>query len=141
LGIVVPAESWKDMVEKIDEEYLLNSFDASGKIVASILARNDIALTLDSFIEFILYGTVVYSGSVSHFHHYKDGSDDTILVFEHPFGIKWSKILGKSISRFLNGQFNMATHLVTSARNAKIIIHSSPLTFNPIQDAATNNFG
>jgi hypothetical protein len=127
-GIVIPSESWKDVLEKIDEDYLLNSLDTSGKIVASILSQNDIPMTLDNFVKFILYRTVVFSGSVSHFHHYRNESDDMILTFEHSFGIKWSRILGKSVCRFLNSQLDTATDLVASDRNVKIVAHTDYLS-------------
>jgi hypothetical protein len=123
-GIVIHPQTWMDIIEKMDEESLVESLEHTARISPAILSQNDIALTMENLIQNVFYKTAMYAGNYSHFHHYLDDSDNMCLVFEHSYGLKWSRILGKSITRFINNQFGLTTDLQTSARNIKIVVHN-----------------
>jgi hypothetical protein len=121
-GIVIHPQTWMDIINKMDEESLVESLEHTARISPAILSQNDIPLTVNNLIENIFYKTALYAGNYSHFHHYIDDSDNISLIFEHSYGLKWSRILGKSICQFFNNQFGLATDLQTSPRNIKILI-------------------
>lgn len=125
---MIPMETWKNVIEVLDEDFLSREMDHGANTVSAILAQNDIPPTVENFIEFIFYGTAVYAGNCSHFHHYRDDSDNLHLIFEHSLGIKWSKALGKSICRFFNEYFEMETELIPSEKNIKIMVHSNNIS-------------
>jgi len=127
-GTVIPVETWKHVINEMNEESLQESLDSGGHIVAAILAQNDIPLTPENLVEHVFYKTSLYAGNYSHFHHYTDHSGNLCLSFEHSFGLKWSKLLGKSICRFFNSQWNLVTDLTASARNIKIVVHTKGTT-------------
>jgi hypothetical protein len=124
-GIIITSETWKDVIEKMDEDYLLGSLDSGGSVAAAVLLQNDIPLTIDNLVKFVFQGLALYAGNYSHFHHYRNDSDDLVLVFEHSFGLKWSKLFGSSICRFFNNQLNIPTDLNTSLKNIKIVVHDN----------------
>jgi hypothetical protein len=124
-GIVISTGTWKDIIEKMDEDSLLNSLESTAKVAFAILSQNDISLNVDNFIDAIFYRAALYSGTYSHFHHFRDGADDDLsLVFEHQFGPRWSRVLGRAFCQFFNEQFGLKTDLVVSDRNVKILVHT-----------------
>lgn len=126
-AIVVPGKTWLDIIEALGEDFLVDAIDHGTSVIAATLTQNDIELTVDNIIKFVFGRISIYSGSILHFHHYRNSSDNLCLVFEHPFGIKWSRALGKSFCRLFNEQFGLRTDLVTSVRNIHIVVHTKDL--------------
>lgn len=126
-AVVIPRETWVKVMELLEEDILSRAVDHGGDVVAATLAQNDIEPTIENMIEFVFNKISLYSGTISHFHHYTDKSDNLCLVFEHSFGKKWSGVLGRSFCHFFNEQYQLRTDLKISARNISIIVHTNDL--------------
>jgi hypothetical protein len=126
-AVVIPRETWVKIMEGLEEDFLSSAIDYGGEVVAATLVQNDIEPSLENVIEFIFNKISLYSGTVSHFHYYKDESYNLCLVFEHSFGKKWSDALGKSFCRFFNEQYDLKTDLTVTSRNISIIVHTNDL--------------
>lgn len=121
-AMVISSESWKLVTSKMDDQSLEEIMDYESRIAGAILAQNDIPLTLENLIEHIFSKTGLFSGAFSHFHTATKDSGDLVLSFEHPFGIRWSRLLGGSICKFIGAQWKYDAELTATARNITIMI-------------------
>lgn len=121
-GIVISTDTWKYIIDKLDDDSIYEALQSTAKVAFAILSQNDIPLTINNFIDIIFNRAGLYWGTYSHFHHSNDDSENVSLVFEHQFGIKWSRAVGKAFCQFFNDQFGLRTELNASARNIKIIV-------------------
>jgi hypothetical protein len=124
-AVVIPHETWRQIIELLEEDFLSSALDHGADTVGATLAHIDIQPSIENVIEFIFNKISLYSGTVSHFHHYKDESDNLHLVFEHSLGKKWSVALGKSFCRFFNQQYGLRTDLSTTPRIITITVHTN----------------
>lgn len=126
-AVVIPRETWAKVMESLEEDVLSSAIDYGGDVVAATLAQNDIEPSIENLVDYVFNKISLYSSTVSHFHHYRDKSDNLCLVFEHSLGKKWSGALGKSFCRFFNEQYDLRTDLTISARNIHIVVHTNDL--------------
>ncbi|HKU49082.1 MAG TPA: hypothetical protein VJP79_03950, partial [Nitrososphaera sp.] len=104
---IIPYNQFVKMLNLMDEEALKNILANDGNSHAiSNLKQNRLPLTLDTLIEYIFKTGALYSGAYTSFHHYIDSERRLCLVFDHKFGLKWSRIIAASFSRLIE----MALH-------------------------------
>ncbi|HXX05215.1 MAG TPA: hypothetical protein VEJ68_00155, partial [Candidatus Bathyarchaeia archaeon] len=77
------------------------------EMVQSIFAHNNLSYTMDSMVKFYFESVGLWSGLYSIFKRYSD-MGSTNLIFEHKYGIKWSKIIAQSISNLMKGTLNLS---------------------------------
>ena len=98
---IIPSKLWILMLDLMDEEKLLNILNTEGiSALYSIFLNNNIPLTLENFIKHCCQEIFLWSGMYSSFRRF-DGSKEFTLIFEHKYGIKWSRILSTNFTNFL----------------------------------------
>ncbi len=83
-----------------DENKIVEIFwNEGGSTVLSYFNHKNIPLTKENIIEHICERIGLWTGHYSFFSHYTDSEGYTCLVFDHKFGIKWSRILARLHSK------------------------------------------
>jgi hypothetical protein len=127
-AVVIPHETWRQIIDVLEEDFLSTALDHGADTVGATLAHVDIQPSIENVIEFIFSKISLYSGTISHFHHYKDECDNLHLIFEHSLGKKWSDALGKSFCRFFNQQYGLRTDLSQTSRIINITVHTRSIS-------------
>ena len=102
-GIILPHAVFAEMVNLIDEDKLMRLpyETGAGDYVTAIFAHNNIPFTIDNLVEYGFEGIALWAGTYKTIRYRKDDSGIKELVFEHKYGIKWSKAIGYAFSRFI----------------------------------------
>lgn len=102
-GIILPHAVFTEIVNLIDEDKLMRLpyEKGAGDYATAIFAHNNIPLTIDNLVRYVFEGISLWAGTYKTFRYRKDDSGKTELVFEHKYGIKWSKAVGYTFSRFI----------------------------------------
>lgn len=103
-GVILPRGFFINLLDLAEEERISKIFEREGgfDVIISILAQNNIPITLDNLIKFVFEGIASWAGGYDKFSYQKDKDEKTRLVFEHGFGTKWSKALGSETSKLIN---------------------------------------
>src|SRR5579872_4668691 len=107
-GIILPSEIWKKIVSLTDEKDMIDMLESKGINTFLILfEHSNIPVTIDNLIKH-LFGTMsLHAGYYHRFTSQKNKMGCISLVFEHDFGIKWSKIIGTAFSNVLKKLLNI----------------------------------
>jgi hypothetical protein len=95
-------------IELMDEEKTAEIMQTDG--TATMLAyfqHNNIPITLDSIIEVAFANVSIASGVCTKFTQHIDEEGYRCLVFDHRYGIKWSRIIAKVFSYLLEKTCNV----------------------------------
>jgi hypothetical protein len=93
-----------------DESKVVEIFlNEGGSNVLSYFNHNNIPITKETFITHICERLGIWTGHYSFFSHYIDSEGYTCLVFDHKFGIKWSRILASLHATALERWFGLKT--------------------------------
>lgn len=103
---IIPAKIWLLMLDLMDENKLKNVLNNEGVgTIYSIFLNNNVSMTLDNFVKYCCQEICLWSGMYSSFRIFREHGYIT-LVFEHKFGIKWSRVLGETFSNFIRIMLN-----------------------------------
>lgn len=81
-----------DLVE--DESKVVDIlWNEGGPSIMSYFNHNNIGMIKENIIKHLCERIGIWTGHYSFFNHYTDSEGYTCLVFDHKFGIKWSRIL------------------------------------------------
>jgi hypothetical protein len=120
---VIPAKIWTLMVDLMDEAKLLDILNNEGiGTFYSIFLNNSIPLTTENFIKYCCQEIFLWSGMYSSIRQFESSRDIT-LVFEHKFGIKWSRVMASAFSNIIKILLNHSTETQILPNTVKIIIH------------------
>ena len=98
-AVALTAKNFQAHLEHIDEEVFINEFkDNALNLVPAILAERKIELTLDDLIEYEYKSFGVLGGAFLSVNSYTNEEGYRCIMFRHPHGIKWSRIIAKAIS-------------------------------------------
>ena len=97
---IIPSTVWGTIVDLVEEEKLSKILEQETSSLYAILLHNNIPMTLESCIKYCFEGICLWSGMYCSFRTYKEDSK-IAMVFEHKFGIKWSKALGVAFSNLI----------------------------------------
>jgi hypothetical protein len=75
--------------------------EVCGDDIMSIFEQNGIP-TIDNLIKYCFERISLWAGAYNVFRYHTEGSGKIELVFEHKFGIKWSRILGSGFSKLIH---------------------------------------
>lgn len=90
--------SFLDLID--DESKILNVFwNEGGANVMAYFNHNNIPVNKENIIKHICERLGIWTGHYTFFNHYTDSEGHTCLVFDHKFGLKWSRILASLHSR------------------------------------------
>jgi hypothetical protein len=99
---IIPYNQFAKMLELMDEKALTEIITNDGNAHAmSALKQNKLPITLTTVIENIFKTGARYSGAYKSFHHYADTEGYECLVFDHKYGMKWSRIIATGFSRLI----------------------------------------
>ena len=80
-----------------------------GQNVKSYFNHNNLTMNKENFVKHICERLGIWTGHYSFFSHYTDSEGYTCLVFDHKFGIKWSRILANLHATALDRWFGLKT--------------------------------
>jgi hypothetical protein len=96
-SVVIPQTQFLRMLQLMDEGPLTQILEEDGTAaVLSILNNFGIPHTLDNMIQYCYGRIILWSGAYSTFTSRVDNEGYPCLIFEHKFGMKWSRILAKA---------------------------------------------
>jgi hypothetical protein len=103
-----------EYLEMIDEkEFLkiLNQFTV--EMLPAIFRQHNIELSLDNVIKHCFQQIALWAGMYRSFRYSEGNAGSLNLVFEHKYGIKWSRIIGNGFCNFIETLLNYPTKLQT----------------------------
>lgn len=107
--MIIPSTIYSDMIYTLPEKTLVDLVSRTiSEMVQSIFAHNNISYTMDNMVKFYFESVGLWSGLYNIFKRYSD-MGSTSLVFEHKYGIKWSKIIAQSISNLMKETLNLSS--------------------------------
>jgi hypothetical protein len=93
---VIVSTQFAVFIELMDEEKAVDIMQTDG--TATMIAyfqHNNIPITLDSIIQVAFANVAIASGVCTKFSQHTDEEGYRCLVFDHRYGIKWSRIISK----------------------------------------------
>ncbi len=109
-SVFVSQRTFSLIVEHIDEGLLLDDFANNAlDFIPTVFNTKNIPFTLDNIIKYALMGAALDGGIYNHFHYYRDHEGCISLVMRHNFGLKWSRILSKGISKLIENMLRCCT--------------------------------
>ena len=123
-GIILPRGFFINLLELTKDDVLEKIFEreAGYDVIVSILAQNNIPINLENMIKYAFEGIVFWAGSYNKFSHRQIQNEKTELVFEHRFGIKWSKAFGSETAKFIKQYTGLNTTYKTSPTMAIVAV-------------------
>lgn len=98
-SVIIPQTQFRNMLDIMDEEQLTNIMKTSGNAnVLSVFSNLGIAPDLNGLVKYCFRKFIRWSGAYDSVTAYIDNEGYPCLVFEHKFGIKWSRIMAETVS-------------------------------------------
>ncbi|HUL51718.1 MAG TPA: hypothetical protein VLT10_00425 [Verrucomicrobiae bacterium] len=99
--MIIPPEIFSAMLERVeDEEMIMLLNKVALGTMPSVFAHNNIKPTLENLIKYCFENIFILGGMCTAFrHHAEDGHQ--VLVLEHQYSEKWSRVVGESLTFFL----------------------------------------
>ncbi len=125
-AVTVSQKAYARIIDELDEDKFRQLVNLSAsETVPSLFIHNNIPFTMDNLIKYCFQSSLMWSGAYCNFHFYKDGNDAPLcLVFEHRFGLKWSKILGESFSKLISDMLNLDSDFTATPNTLLIRVTS-----------------
>jgi hypothetical protein len=109
-GTIIPHDLWKDLLELIDEKELAEIVEKNGiEVVLVLFEHNNVPATIDNLIKYFFETMALWAGAYHRFSHHTDNHGNLNLVFEHSFGIKWSRVLGLVFTNFIKKSLGLSS--------------------------------
>lgn len=94
-GIILPPHVWKELLEFVDEKKMTEIFQIQAtETISTFFELYKVPRTIDNLIKYFFEGMALWAGAYWRFTSNKDAEGNLKLVFQHDFGIKWSRIFG-----------------------------------------------
>lgn len=108
-SMIIPSTIYSTIIEILPEKILVDLVTRIiSEMVQSIFAHNNTSYTMDNMAKSYFENVGLWSGIYSIFKRYGD-ADSTNLIFEHKYGIKWSRIIAQSISNLLKETLHLSS--------------------------------
>jgi hypothetical protein len=120
---VIVSTQFGVFIELMDEEKMTEIMQTDG--AATMIAyfqHNNIPITLDSIIEVAFANVSISSGMCTKFSQHWDEEGYRHLVFDHRYGIKWSRIISSAFSYLLKKACNVDTSVTLLPQTISIKI-------------------
>lgn len=95
------------MIEVVDEKMIEWLHKANNEIWPSVMIRDNVPTDIENFVEYSFGNIAKMAGLFSTFRHHIDNEGHLCLIFEHKFGIKWSKMISEVFSESLANLFKI----------------------------------
>ena len=110
-GVSIPRKYFEAFIELLEEEKHIELLTrVSVETMQSVYVHDNVPFTIEGLINHHFEKVALWAGAYRRFRHYIDEEGYTCLVFEHKFGIKWSRVLGASICNMIK---EMSDHVAT----------------------------
>jgi hypothetical protein len=107
---IIPQTQFKEMLEIMDEAKLTLIMKTSGHAnVTALVNLLGLPRDLSSLCKYCFDRFIKWSGAYDSFASYIDNEGYPCLVFEHKFGIKWSRIMAETLSETIHDILNFPT--------------------------------
>lgn len=111
-SLVMPRALQMKLLEKLDEEDILDAFIGEGAGGAfAILKHHNIPLTKENYVKYVVEMIARITGQFNFCSHYIDQEGYLTIVFDHIFGEKWSHVLGKGHSHLIEKYLGISTQV------------------------------
>ena len=110
-SLIVPSRSVNFFIENIDEEKWVEEYtNALEEIVPFFFLELKAEQTPENTLKVVFDRLLAYGGSYKGYSSHVDNDGCLNLVFRHGYGIKWSRILSRVYTRFINNTLNQPAH-------------------------------
>jgi hypothetical protein len=125
---IITSRQFAAFLEMMDEDRTAEIMKTDG-VEANIayLHHHNIPVTLNSIIDVCFEKLTPSAGVITKFSQYIDAEGYTCLVFDHRYGIKWSRIISRVFSYLLEETCNVRTSTTLLPNTIIIKIHRNGL--------------
>ncbi len=110
-SLIIPSRSVNFFIENIDEEKWVQEYtDTLEEIVPFFFLELKAEQTLENTLKVVFDRLLAYGGSYKGYSSHVDNDGYLNLVFRHEYGIKWSRILSRVYTRFINNTLNQPSY-------------------------------
>jgi len=95
-GVSIPKKYFDALIELLEENKHIELLTSvSVETMQAVYVHDNVPFTIDGLIKHHFEKVALWAGAYRRFRHYVDKEGYICLVFEHKFGIKWSRVLGQ----------------------------------------------
>ena len=106
-SLILPSRSVNFFIENIDEQKWVDEYsDTLEEIVPFFFLELKIEQTLENTLKVVFDRLLAYGGSYTGYSSHVDNDGYLNLIFRHEYGIKWSRILSRVYTQFINRTLN-----------------------------------
>jgi hypothetical protein len=110
-SLIVPSRSVHFFIENIDEEKWIEEYsNMLDEIVPFFFLELKTTHTLENTLKVVFDRLLAYGGSYKGYSCHMDKDGNMNLVFQHEYGIKWSRILNAVYTRFIQKTLNQPAY-------------------------------
>ena len=110
-SLIIPSRSVNFFIENIDEEKWVQEYtDTLEEIVPFFFLELKTEQTLENTLKVVFDRLLAFGGSYKGYSSHVDNDGYLNLVFRHEYGIKWSRILSRVYTRFINRTLNQPAY-------------------------------
>ncbi len=111
-GFIVPAKVWKEIVNAVDEKKMVEILESAGtNTFLIVFEHNNVPVTMENLSKYLFETMSLWAGCYHRFSSFTDKEGYLNLVFEHDFGLKWSKAMGFVFADFIQKALGLSTKL------------------------------
>jgi hypothetical protein len=109
---VVPKKYFQFAIDNINEEDNIKMVADMHRIwVPAFLHDINVPLTIENFVEYAARQVGINSRTIDNVTYHLDKEGNRILAFTHRFGLKWSRVLSRSLAIFIEELFCYRTEV------------------------------
>jgi hypothetical protein len=106
-SLIVPSRSVHFFIENIDEDKWIDEYSSMlQEIVPFFFLELKAAQTLENTLKVVFDRLLAFGGSYKGYSCHVDKNGNMNLVFQHEYGVKWSRILSAVYTRFIQRTLN-----------------------------------
>jgi hypothetical protein len=110
-SLIIPSRSVNFFIENIDEEKWVEEYtDTLEEIVPFFFLELQAEQTTENTLKVVFDRLLAYGGSYKGYSSHVDNDGYLNLVFRHEYGMKWSRILSRAYTRFIQRTLNQPAY-------------------------------
>lgn len=98
---IVPSTIWGTIVDLVEDKKLDKILEQEISSLYTILLQNNTLMTLQNCVKYCFEGICLWSGMYCSVRTFEEKTQIT-LIFEHKFGLKWSRALGEAFVKLIS---------------------------------------
>jgi hypothetical protein len=110
-SLIIPSRSVRFFIENIDEDKWIEEYsNMLDEIVPFFFLELKTTQTLENILKVVFDRLLAYGGSYKGYSCHMDKDGNMNLVFQHEYGMKWSRILNAVYTRFIQKTLNQLAY-------------------------------